>query len=688
MVDSAVVGGSQDPTFRSNEMNRASEGASYRFGAFELDAQNGELRRRGLRVRLRGRPVEILTILLERPGELIAREDLRTRLWTSDTFVDFDHGLNSAINKLRDALGDTAENPRFIETVPKRGYRWVGPVERLRETLTGDTAEAAPSSAAAAVPSPRGEPHTGGAEATPTSSGTDAPVRSTRPARSTVPLRPLVLSLLGIAAAIVVAAIIWRSTTLLRNPIDVARNADGHRVMLVVLPFQDLSPSPESDFFSDGMTDEMIGQLGALDPSRLGIIARTTSMQYKGSTKGVMEIGKELSVDYLLEGSVRRDAERVRITARLVDVASQTQLWTETYERDLKDVLMLQRDVSMRLAKSLAGGVLSPLLARQSPTSPQFAAYELVLKGRALRQEATEESARQCVAAFEEAVRIEPTYAPAYAGLGDCYRLLGAPGWEASPPGELLGRARRAIDRALELDPDLPDGYATRAMVRFNLDWDLVGASDDIQRALELNPSHARAHQYVSSVLTAMGKFDEAVAAAERAQHLDPLSVTEGTTLGVRLYYAHRYQDAIQQFNRTIQINPRFPVLSWGLGETFRELGRHTEAVAHLRTAVELSNGSTYQRAWLAHALAAAGQRDEAESIRRDIDRIARERYVSPFLFALMASGFGDRDATLAWLQKTFDARSGWMPFVPVEPQFQWLKDDPEFKQLVARVHP
>jgi TolB-like protein/tetratricopeptide (TPR) repeat protein len=452
-----------------------------------------------------------------------------------------------------------------------------------------------------------------------------------------------------------------------------------------VLPFDNVG-GPDQDFFSDGITDEMITQLGSLDPQRLGVIARTTAMQYRHSSKNVMDIGRELHVDYALEGSIRRDAEHVRITAQLIDVHSQTQLWSEAYERDLKDVLMLQRDVGMRLAKSLAGGVLAPVLARQpEPSTPKFAAYELVLKARSLRQQATEESAWQCVATFEEAIRIDPDYAPAHAGLADCYRLLGAPGWEAGPPKELFERARRAAERAIALDPKLGEGYAARSMVRFNADWDLVGASDDLTHAMALNPNLARAYQYKSALLVTMGRFDEAVEAARRGQELDPLSSIEQTTLGIRLYYARRFPEAIDQFSRTIG-NSNFGVTHWGLGETYRELGRHAEAIPELTKAVELSNNSPYMRAWLAHGLAAAGRREEAQAIRRDLERLANNRYVSPFLFALMASGFGEREQTLAWLDKTFEARSGWMPFVPVEPEFQWLSKDPAFTRLIARV--
>jgi len=491
--------------------------------------------------------------------------------------------------------------------------------------------------------------------------------------------------LAGIAA--VGSLLVWKG----RQPeASGSAPATARRAMLVVLPFETVGGPPDQEFFGDGITEEMISQIGALDPAHLGVIARTTAMRYRGSTIGVMAIGKELNVEYVLEGSVRRDQRRARISARLVDVMSQTQLWSETYERDLEDVLMLQRDVATRIARSLAGGALSPFVSRTGavggPASPPFAAYELVLRARMLRQLATEDGAWQCVATLEEALRIDDRYAPAHAALADCYRLLGAPGWEAGPPAELLLRARREADRALELDPALPEGYAVRGMVRFMYDWDLPAARRDLEHAIALNPSYARAHQYLSSVLVTMGRFDEAVGAAKRARDLDPLSISENTTLGVRLYYARRFDAAIEALEQTLRINPDFAVAHWGLGETRRELQQHDEAIASLRRAVALSGNSPYMRAWLAHALASAGRRDEALAIRADLERLASGRYVSPFLFALMASGFHDRAGTLAWLAKVRDARSGWTPFLRVEPQFAWLAADPEFLRLLAEV--
>ena len=456
--------------------------------------------------------------------------------------------------------------------------------------------------------------------------------------------------------------------------------------MLIVLPLENRGGGPDDEFFSDGVTDEMIAQLGTLDPRRLGVIAHTTAMQYKASRKDVMQIGQELGVDYLLEGSVGRDAARVRITAQLLDVRSQTQLWAETYERDLNDVLMLQRDVAGRVAQSLGGGVLSPVVVRATRRSPNFSAYEWALKGRASRQRATEADVRHCIAMFEEATSLDAEYAGAHAGLSDCRRLLGGPDWEAEPPADLLEQARVAADSALELDPELPEGYAARGMVRFSLDWDLAGADRDLVRAITLNPSYARAHQYRSAVLTAMGRFDEAVASARHAWELDPLSATESTTLGVRLYYAGNYREAIQQFERTLAAHPDDPVAHWGLGETYRQMGRHADAVLALEAAVVRSKQSPCMRAWLAHALAASGRREDAEAIRRELTAQTGERFIAPFLFALMASGFGEKDPTLDWLEKVRASRSGWIPFLPVEPEFAWLRDDPRFQRLLTDI--
>ncbi|MGH9330649.1 MAG: winged helix-turn-helix domain-containing protein, partial [Vicinamibacterales bacterium] len=395
-----------------------------RFGVFEFDPRVGELRRRGLKVRVRGRPLDILAILLERRGEVVTREQLRERLWPADTFVDFDHGLNAAVNKLREALGDTAENPRFIETLPRRGYRFIAPVESLQK----------PVEVAAPV----------GLTAGPLMDVVSPEVRSQAPPRSQTRWKGIAIA--ATVAATVLTAAMWSG----RSGPPAA--APSGKVLLAVLPFENLSGTPDQDYFSDGLTDELIAQLGGLAPERLGVIARTSTLQYKAAKKDIGQIGRELGVAYVLEGSVRRAGDRVRITAQLIQVADQTHLWAERYDRDVADVLGIQSEVAMKVASSLAMEILADRSARAAPARV-FPAFETYMRGRFYREQVTEDSVRRAISHFERAIELDPNYAAAHAALADCHRLLAAPGWEVERPGDLLPRARTAADRALQIDP-------------------------------------------------------------------------------------------------------------------------------------------------------------------------------------------------------------------------------------------
>jgi TolB-like protein/DNA-binding winged helix-turn-helix (wHTH) protein len=391
---------------------------------FEVELAAAALRREGTAVRLRGKPFDILTYLLDHAGDLVSRDELRRHLWAADTFVDFDHGLNAAMNRLRDALGDTAENPRFIQTLPRRGYRFIAPVERV----CAAPVPATPTPVAAEPPAPSAA-----------SSGTPPPARVSRR---------------GFVAAAVAAVAVVAAALLFLRPAG-----PRARPMIAVLPFANLSGTPDQDYFADGFTDELIGQLGALNPDALGVIARTTVSRYRDGRQSVDEIGRALDVEYVLEGSVRRNGDHVRISAQLIDVASQTQLWAETYDHDVRDVLLTQRDVAMRVAGSLT---MSVLRAAVRPM-PATAAYDATLRGRALRQQATEPSLAEARRSFEHAIAIDPAYAPAHAGLADVYHVLGGPGWEFDRPRDLLRQARASSERAIELDARLPDGYAVGA---------------------------------------------------------------------------------------------------------------------------------------------------------------------------------------------------------------------------------
>lgn len=615
---------------------------TYRFGLFEVDARLGELRKQGRIIKLRGRPFDILLLLLGRGGDLITRDELRQQLWPADTFVDFDHGLNSAMNRLREALGDSADSPRYIETLPKRGYRFIAPIEVVTSPPPTQPVPTQPS-----------------------------------PVHVSSPSRAVLLAAVGALIAAIVVAVFY---------LRIGRSAPATTKMtLAVLPFENLSAEADQDFFTDGFTDEMIAELGKLDPEHLGVIARTTTRLYKNARKDIGQIHRELGVDYVLEGSIRRAANRIRITTQLVQASDMTHLWAESYERDLSDVLTIQSEVAMKIAHSLTLALRRPESAA-TRSSTSSTAYDLYLRGRAFREQATEESTRKAIEYFQRSIAADPQYARAYAGLADAYWLLGAPGWEVEQPMGVLQRAQSNAERALAIDPQLAEAHAVLAMIRLSYRWDRAGSEQEIREAIRLNPSSAIAHQYYSATLTTMGKFDDAIAEARRALDLDPLSAPAATTLGIRYWYAGRTAEAMIQFTKTLDAHPEFAIAHWGLAHTHLANGNTTRAIDELQRAVELSGNSAYMRAHLAYALAKAGNRERAMTIQRDLENESRERYQPSYHEALIAVGLGGQDAMMRALERVFADRSGWMVFLPVEPEFATVRATPEFQRLLARV--
>jgi TolB-like protein/DNA-binding winged helix-turn-helix (wHTH) protein/tetratricopeptide (TPR) repeat protein len=804
-------------------------GVLYRFSVFEVDPDAGVLRKRGVRVKLGGRPLDLLVLLIRHAGEVVSRETCRGRLWPAGTFVDFDHALNTLVNRLRDVLDDSATTPRFIETLPKRGYRFLAPVEvafaagsaitsaaeRAGVRGTAEVEAAAPSAGAApAWPETGGRGEAGGAagaaqtwreeaagrealargagradepaggaardseaawasgwprdpaaKAAPAAEAAEVAPRPGEPAwpgharpglaverpgtagadteavpallspvppaarlpSAVLPLpmspRPAILPAASpvdvlasrrsarppagpgaapatatsaggtvggtagwparAAIALLLLAVVVLGVSLWQRRLA-TRSASG-KLMLAVLPFDNVGGHEDQAFFADGLTQEMIAALGGLEPDRLGVIARTTVMRYRETTKSAADIGHELAVDYLLEGSVRLAGRRVRVSAQLVETRTQNVLWSETYEQDVADVLRLQKDVASDVARSLALRILPTSVAARTPHQIPPEAYEAFLRGRYFREQATVSGARRAVAEFERATAIDPGFARAWAGLADAYRLLGAPGWEADEPAGLNRRAETLARRALALEPDLPDALAVLGMVRLNR-WDLGGAEASLRRAIAINPNLAQAHQYLSSVLTAGGRFDEAIAAAERARVLDPLSPTVTATLGIRYLYARRYSEAVPPLKGTLDVTPEFAAAHWALGIVRRELGDETGAIGAMRRAVEHAGDSSYMRAWLAHTLAVSGRGTEARRIEAALTGEARSTYVSPFHFALVAVGLGERQRSLEWLERAYEHGSGWMVFLRVQREFDGLRTDPRFVSLLARV--
>ncbi|HWO36519.1 MAG TPA: winged helix-turn-helix domain-containing protein, partial [Candidatus Acidoferrum sp.] len=442
-----------------------------RFGVFEVDLSAAELRKNGLRLKLPEQPFQILTMLLERPGEIITRDDLRNRLWRTDTFVDFDHGLNNAVMRLREVLGDSSDNPRFVETIPRRGYRFLAHVdESFPATAARGSTDAGTNQIV--VPTPAGQP----------------PSPAVLPAgnRQTVKKRRIEIAILAglVAAALITVAVAARYFATRNTNIGLGVKQS---TSLVVLPLENLSGDQEQDYFADGMTDELIANLAKIRSLR--VVSRSTAMAYKHTRKPLSEIANELHVDAVVEGTVLRVDQRVRITAELVQVSTDHHLWAETYESQIGDVLALQNRVSSAIVNEIRIN-LSPQdrerLARNPAIAPE--AYENYLKGRFYWNKRTDENLNKAISYFSQATAQDSRYALAYAGLSDCYSIVGATIFGSMPVSEAAPKAREAARHALEIDPTLAEAETPLATLKFNYDWDWSGAEDDFQHAIQLNP--------------------------------------------------------------------------------------------------------------------------------------------------------------------------------------------------------
>jgi TolB-like protein/DNA-binding winged helix-turn-helix (wHTH) protein/Tfp pilus assembly protein PilF len=616
-----------------------------RFGVFQLDLRSGELHKRGVRVRLQQQPFRVLELLLERPGEVVLREELRARLWASDTWVDFDHGLNKAVNKLRETLGDSAESPRFIETLAKRGYRFLAPVEPVVVD-----AEAPIAPAAERPPVPR------------------ASGRRT-----------------WIAGAIVAAAVIAAAAlaTWMRFAAPAPAAA---RTMVAILPFANIEGDPEQDYFCDGMTEEIILQIGRVSPARLGVIARTSSMHYKGTQKRVDEIARELGVQYLLEGTVRRSGNRVRIAARLVQSNDQTPMWAESYERDLADVFDIQSEVARQIATSLAIELLPASNAESSPPSRTSAeVYEAYLKGRYYWNRRAPFDLERAVSLLEDAVARDARYVPASAALADALNVL--PWYGLRPPREAYPKSKEAARRALSLDDTSAAAHTALAYAYHYYDWNWADAEREYARALALNPNYAPAHQWRAAHFAELGRIDEALAGIERAQRLDPHSTIVHAAIGWINYLGRRYQPAVDQLQRTLQIDSDFvPARLW-LGHTFEAMGRPQEAIdqyLHVRRSAGVAPTGLGE---LARGYAAIGRIDQARAALTELLATAQRRYVEADLIARAYEGLGEKDNAIEWLEQGHKERAVKMVLIGVDPQFDRLRDDSRFRTLVRKLN-
>jgi TolB-like protein/DNA-binding winged helix-turn-helix (wHTH) protein/Tfp pilus assembly protein PilF len=615
-----------------------------RFGVFEVDLRSGELRKQGLRVKLQEQPFRVLAILLEHPGEVVTREELHEKVWGSDTFVDIEHGLATAVKKIREALGDDADTPRYMETLPRRGYRFICPV---------------------------------------------APVYDRRPenaARRAALQRRFALAAAGLIALVVVLLVFNVAGLRERVPFLVgARRAVPLPKIesIAVLPLENLSGDPEQEYFADGMTDELITNLGKI--SALRVISRTSAMHYKGTRKRLPEIARELNVDAIVEGTVMRSGGRVRITANLLHAPTDRHLWAETYERDLRNMLALQSDVAQAIAREVRIK-LTPQeqarLARRTPVNPK--AYEACVMGRYHWNRRTEEALRKGIECFHQAIDLEPRYAAAYAGLADCHNLL--PLYAGVAPREAFPKGKSAAAKAVDLDELNVEAHAALAWAKLAYDFDWRGAEEEFRRALVLNPSYETAHLWYGLQLVWTGRFDQGLAELQRARELDPVSLAINRCLGMGLYAARRYDKAIAQLNKTSELDPTFSWTDDFIGLAYVQKGMYREAVTALERAPRVAKTRPLPLGRLGYGYAMAGKRTQALATLQHLTEWSKREYVPATDFAFVYVALGEKEKAFLWLEKAYEERWMEMLLLKTDARFDPLRSDPRFQDLLRRM--
>jgi TolB-like protein/DNA-binding winged helix-turn-helix (wHTH) protein/Flp pilus assembly protein TadD len=628
-----------------------------RFGVFEMDLRAGELRKHGMQVRLQKQPFQVLAMLLEHPGEVVTREELQKSLWAVDTFVDFDHGLNKTINKIREALGDSAESPRFVETVSRRGYRFLAEVKNVDVD-------------AATVPIPGTEVRSGPQDSE-VAKTVSQPITHERAARS------LTWGRLG--AVLAMGLVILAGWLLyLKN-----RPASSLIRSLAVLPLESLSGDASQDYFADGMTDELITDLGQI--SALRVISRTSVMSYKRVRKPLPQIARELNVDGVVEGTVLRSGNQVRITAQLIKASDDKHLWAHSYEGDFRDALALQNQVARSIAEEIRINV-SPREQTELKTvkvvNPQ--AYESYLKGRFFWNKRTADGLKVAAAYFNQAVEEDAKYPQAYSGLADTYALLGDWQYAVMTPKEALPKAKAAAIKALELDSNLGEAHNSLAFCLDGFDWDFSAAEKEFQRAIELSPSYATAHHWYAWHLSLLGRNGEAISEMKKAKDLDPLSLIINADLAELYLIGHSYDESIQQSRRTLEMDANFALAHNQLAQAYLQKQMFGEAVGELQKAIKISGGSPTFTANLARTYAAMGKRNEAIELLDDLRKHSSPGYSRASEIAAVYVALGDSDRAMTWLEKGFEERFN--PGVLLRPGFDPIRADPRFQNLLRRI--
>ncbi len=630
-----------------------------KFEEFELDCAGFELRRAGRVIKLEKRPLELLIFLAEKSGQLVTRQEIADRLWGKDVFLDTEHGVNTAVRKIRVALRDDFEQPRFIQTITGKGYRFVArPLIATDQVLPQQEA-----TTRAALPSP---------EQVAISTETHKNLRINHSRKATLALACCLVVILAL-----VSYFLWRRTR-------VSQGFTSRQVMLAVLPFQNLSGDPNEDYFSDGLTEEMITQLGALSPDRLGVIARTTSMAYKQTSKSVHQIGEELGVDYVLESSVRRDGDQLRVSAQLIRTRDQVYIWAQSYDRQVSHSIALQEELAKAVAEQIEVN-LSPSYAHRTGRRIDPAASEAYLRGRYFSNQFTADGYRKAITYFQQAIDLDPNFAEAYSGLADSYIFLVIT--DNLSPADGAAKALDSARRAVSLGEDVAESHNSLANVMMNFQWNWSGAEPEFKRAIELNPSYSNQHRIYAAFLVAVGRRAEAWEQINQAMHTDPLSLPNNAEVVRTLYYAREYDQAIQQAQKALQLDPSYYRVHFWLARVYAQKKMYDEAIAESSKVLKALPDSNLGLTELAYSLAAAGRKNEARNILHRLEERSKNAFVPDYDLAVIHLVLGEKDAALNSLQKAYQARDWAMFVLNVEPRLDPLRGDPRFEAMVQQLN-
>jgi TolB-like protein/DNA-binding winged helix-turn-helix (wHTH) protein len=655
-----------------------------RFGAFDVDLRSGELHKQGIRLKLQEQPFQILALLLERAGDVVTREELRQKLWPGDTFVDFDTGLNSAIKKLRDVLCDSAEEPRYIETLPRRGYRFIAPV--IHPPIAS---QLSPSEMAANGIQFDGHAKQGtDSGGTSVSSATSSPTKFVPPGLSesfpllsrTLPTARRRQVRVGLALAIVLAAVALSAVFL------VSRRSATHNVpapirSIAVLPLENLTGDPSQEYFADGMTDVLITELAQV--RGLQVISRTSVMHYKGGRKTLPEIARELGVEAVVEGAVASSGEDVKITAQLIRASTDTHLWAASFVGPRQDVASLQSQVAKELTGQIGGQLVPAANEAGSKTTVNAGAYDAYLKGVYFLHQGNPEGVRTAIRYFEEAVEKDHKFAAAYSRLAACYAVLSS--LSEIPAGEAYAREREAAQKAITLEPNLSEAHTELAWVA-TLDWDWARAETEYKRAIQINPNSADAHIGYYFLLLILGRSEESRREQRAAQVLDPLSLNTLMATIADSYYRRQYDQGLTETRSAIALYPQFSAFHVLLSNFYAAQGNDQPAAEEILLAEETGGASAERLAALRAALRAA----RAKGLRRKRielnEKLADKQSINAYDLAIDCAAVGDGDQAIFWLEKALRARDSKVRLIAVEPIFDSLRADPRFARLLLQM--